>query len=145
MLTRRSLIVVSAMCASPMPPHVAVAAPRAGGGTDAYRSFPFLLEFGGVARAGFRQSLGLDEGIISLKRGTTDDAELRQWLKDTAGGKAVRKSGSIILRDADRAEAIRWNFRQGWPTKWIGQSLDATGNEMVIETLEIGHEGLKRV
>jgi phage tail-like protein len=57
-------------------------------------------------------------------------------------GEVQRKNGSIVLLDDTGAEQRRWNFREGWPTKWTGPSLNATGNEVAIETLEIAHEGL---
>ena len=51
-----------------------------------------------------------------------------------------------LNRRAGRAgtEKLRWNFREGWPTKWTGPSFNATGNEVAIETLEIAHEGLEK-
>ncbi|PPT10210.1 hypothetical protein CKA32_006878 [Geitlerinema sp. FC II] len=39
---------------------------------------------------------------------------------------------------------MRWNFREGWPTKWTGTTFNATGNEVALETLEIAHEGLTK-
>ena len=42
--------------------------------------------------------------------------------------------------DADKPLA-EWKFRDGWPTKWTGPSLNATGNDIAIESLEIAHEG----
>jgi phage tail-like protein len=38
----------------------------------------------------------------------------------------------------------RWNFKEGWLTKWAGPSFNATDNEVAIETLEIVHEGLTK-
>ncbi len=134
---------------------------------DPYRAYNFLVEIDGIARAAFRECSGLDtsqdpieyrEGgepltvrklpglvkysNISLKWGTTDDAELWDWRQKAMEGKVERKNGSIILLDDTGAEKVRWNFREGWPTKWTGPSLNATGNEVAIETLEIAHEGV---
>ena len=52
------------------------------------------------------------------------------------------KNHAIVLPDAGRAPVVRWIFREGWPAKWEGPTLKATGNEVAIETLEIAHEGL---
>jgi len=134
---------------------------------DPFRSYNFLVEIDGIARAGFRECSGLDStqdpveyregnepptarklpGLvkhsnISLKRGVTDDAQLWEWRKQAIDGKVQRKNGSIILMDESGAEKVRWNFREGWPTKWTGPSFNATGNEVAIETLEIAHEGV---
>jgi len=38
---------------------------------------------------------------------------------------------------------LRWRFRNGWPCKWEGPSLNARSRDIAIETLEIAHEGLE--
>jgi phage tail-like protein len=134
---------------------------------DPYRVYNFIVEIDGISRAAFRECSGLDtsqdpieyrEGNepltarklpglnkyanISLKWGTSDDVDLWGWRQKAADGAPERKNGSIVLLDDTGAEKHRWNFREGWPTKWTGPSLNATGSEVAIETLEIAHEGL---
>jgi len=136
---------------------------------DPYRVHNFIIEIDGISRAGFRECSGLDtsndpieyrEGIdgrgfrklpgltknanITLKWGTADDTSLWDWRKTVMDGTVQRKNGSIVLLDDTGAEKARWNFNDGWPTKWTGPALNATGNEVAIETLEIAHEGLVR-
>ena len=136
---------------------------------DPYRTYNFRVEIDGITRAGFRECSGLDtsqdpidyrEGTdalttrklpglvkyssISLKWGITDDTELWAWRKQAMDGKVARKNGSIVLMDPSGEEKLRWNFREGWPTKWTGPSFNATGNEVAIETLEIVHEGVEK-
>jgi phage tail-like protein len=136
---------------------------------DPYRDFNFLVEIDGVTGAGFSEVSGLQtetevfeyrEGGLNtyihklptqtkysniiLKRGVTDSAELWQWQNKAAQGKVERKSGSIILLNERREEKVRWNFREGWPTKWVGPDLKADGKEVAIEILEIAHEGIER-
>jgi phage tail-like protein len=136
---------------------------------DPYRAYNFLVEIDGITRAGFRECSGLDttqdpidyrEGTdpltnrrlpglvkhsnITLRWGISDDAELWEWRQTAADGKVERKNGSIVLRDDTGTEKVRWNFRDGWPTKWTGPTLNATGNEVAIEALEIVHEGIAR-
>jgi phage tail-like protein len=136
---------------------------------DPYRAYNFLVEVDGITRAGFRECSGLDsdqapieyrEGTdsltvrklpglvkysnISLKWGMTDDAELWEWRKKAMDGQVERKNGSIVLLDDTSTEVMRWNFREGWPTKWTGPSFNATGAEVAIETLEIVHEGVEK-
>ncbi len=140
-----------------------------GSRNDPYRGYNFLVEIDGITRAGFRECSGLDstqdpieyregnEGLtarklpglnkysnISLKWGITDDAELWDWRQQVMDGNiaGARKNGSIILMDDTGEEKLRWNFREGWPTKWTGPSLNATGSDIGIESLDIVHEGL---
>ena len=79
---------------------------------------------------------------ITLKWGIIDDAELWDWRQKAVDGRIERKNGSIVLLDDTGAEKLRWNCRDGWPSKWTGPSLNATSNEVAIETLEIVHEGI---
>lgn len=134
---------------------------------DPYRSYNFRVEIDGITRAGFRECSGLDttqdpiqyrEGTdpltqrklpglntysnISLKWGITDDAEFWNWRLKAMQGQAERKNGSIVLLDDTGTEKLRWNFTNGWPTKWTGPSLNATGSEVGIESMDIAHEGL---
>ncbi|HEY3202029.1 MAG TPA: phage tail protein [Thermoanaerobaculia bacterium] len=48
----------------------------------------------------------------------------------------------VLLNDSHQ-EVLRWNFREGWPTKYEGPSFNAKANDVAIETLEITHEGLE--
>ncbi|MDB6001195.1 MAG: phage tail protein, partial [Rhizobacter sp.] len=140
---------------------------------DPFRGFKFKVVIGGIQRAGFREASGLDaandavdyrEGDdksltirklpglkkfsnITLKRGITDDQDLWKWRAMVMDGKIkdARKDGQIILLDDEGKEAAEWTFTAGWPTKWTGPGLNATANEVAIDTIEIAHEGLKRV
>jgi len=80
---------------------------------------------------------------ISLKRGMTRDLALWEWRKTVLDGVTQRKAGSITLLNEAREPVLRWNFKEGWPSKWEGPAMKATGNEIAIETLEIAHEGLE--
>jgi phage tail-like protein len=84
---------------------------------------------------------------IVLKRGITQDMDLWKWRKLVMDGKIAeaRRNGAIILIDGEGNDAARWEFRDAWPVKLSGPSLNATGNDVAIETLELVHEGLDRV
>jgi phage tail-like protein len=136
---------------------------------DPYGQFNFLIEIDGVVKGGFSEASGLttDTNIIEyregaeqqgttrklpglmkynnivLKRGWTRDKSLWAWRKKVIDGKTQRNSGSIVLLDEARNEALRWNFREGWPSKWEGPALNAKTSEVAVETLEIAHEGLE--
>jgi phage tail-like protein len=139
--------------------------------TDPYGPFNVLVEIDGVGTFGFSEVSGLttdtnvaeyregDEesggqsptrkppGLIKytnivLKRGFTKNLSAYNWRLLVIEGKTSRASGSITLLDEARNPALRWNFRQGWPTKWEGPALNDKTNEIAIESLEIAHEGL---
>ena len=136
---------------------------------DPFRTYHFLVEIDGVARAGFRECSGLEStqdaieyreggeplasrklpGLVRftnivLKRGLTDDADLWAWRQSAVDGTVQRKNGSVIVLDEAGQEKLRWNFRSGWPTRWSGPAFHATSNEVAIETLEIAHEGVSK-
>jgi len=52
-----------------------------------------------------------------------------------------RISGTITQLGPNGAEA-KWLFTSGWVCKWEGPDLDASKNEVSIESIEIAHEGL---
>jgi phage tail-like protein len=79
---------------------------------------------------------------ITLKRGVIGDLSLWNWMNSVLNGNVRRADGSIVLLDDNRSEVLRWNFRRGWPCKWTGPTLNAKGNSIALESLEICHEGL---
>lgn len=136
---------------------------------DPYRAHNFRIEIDGIDRGGFRQVSGLETtstpidyregdgplhvqklpGLVTyaplmLQGGMTDDDSLWQWRKAAMEGKVDRKNGSIVLLDEERKEVARWNFTDAWPSRWTGPALNATGNEVAIESIEITHEGVTR-
>jgi phage tail-like protein len=133
---------------------------------DPYAAFNFIVEVDGM-KAVFSECSGLSTDTdpieyrtgeadntvtkipglkkfanISLKKGMTRDLALWKWRKTVLDGFTERKSGSITLLNEAREPVLRWNFKEGWPNKWEGPTMNATGNEVAIETLEIAHEGL---
>ena len=137
---------------------------------DPYKVFKFRVEIDGLTSAAFSEVSGLDSetavieyrtgsepnsvrklpGLtkypnIVLKRGITRDAELSDWRQRIVEGNIDRRNGSIVLQDDSGADQVRWIFRDGWPCKLQGPHLNAHGNDIAIETLEISHEGLERV
>jgi phage tail-like protein len=85
-------------------------------------------------------------GNVTLKWGITDSMEIYKWRKQEEDGKIkdARKTISISLMDDEAKEVARWELTAAWPTKYSSPSLNATANEIAIETLEIANEGIKR-
>lgn len=139
---------------------------------DPFRNTRFILEWEGIQHAGFSEVTipdatvepvdyreGTDPTLdtrklpglikhsnITLKRGVTTSTELADWFKEVQSGKgiAARKNVSIILQDEEGNDKLRWEFVNCWPTKYDAPDLNATGNEIAVETLELTHEGLAR-
>jgi phage tail-like protein len=137
--------------------------------TDPYGNYNFLVEIDGVTRAAFHECSGFDSTIdviehreggenttlrklpgmtkysnIVLKWGLADDLDLYNWHREAVKGNLIRKNGSIVLLNRKREEVARWNFVRAWPSKWDGPDLNAEGNDVAIETLELAHEGVER-
>ena len=139
---------------------------------DPYRNANFLVEIDGIIQAGFnevtipdsttdavdyrngnepttKKLLGQTKGgNITLKWGITDSMELyEKWRKPVEEGKikAARKSMAIILMNEEGKPAARWEFENAWPVKYKAPDLSAKGNDIAMETIEIVHEGMKRV
>jgi phage tail-like protein len=98
----------------------------------------------GNERGGVRKLPGLSKYTnIVLKRGFTRSRELWNWRKVVIDGGVERRSGAIVLLGENHVPVARFQFREGWPAKWEGPSLNAKSSEVAIETLEIAHEGLE--
>ena len=90
-------------------------------------------------------------GNVTLKRGVTDDLYFTDWLYPlTQGACPERRVVTISLRDCGGVTAnpdlkAQWEVTDAWPTKYTPMSLNAKGNEVSIETLELVNEGVKRL
>ena len=80
---------------------------------------------------------------VMLKRGITGRTDLFEWWKSVRDGQVQRRNVTITLLDEQRQPVLRWLLRNAWPVKLEGPALNATGNEVAIETLELAHEGLE--
>jgi phage tail-like protein len=138
---------------------------------DPFAAYNFIVEIDGIAKAGFSEVYGLAVEVeavdyregnepssavrkipgrvkyanITLKRGHTPDLSLWKWMKSVLDGQAVRAGVAITLLNNQRQPAARWHVREAWPCKYEGPSLNAGGNDVAIETLELCHEGLERL
>jgi phage tail-like protein len=134
---------------------------------DPYRGYNFLVEIDGITQAGFQEVDSLDSSTdpieyregsdpnhsrklpglnkfspITLKRGITDSDELWKWRETVVSGRPSAGMVRSFCANDKGEERIRWNFLNGWPSKWTGPALNATNNAVAIESLEITHEEL---
>lgn len=81
---------------------------------------------------------------IVLKRGFSGSTAVTDWHTKVRDGLIERHAGSIVIYDSTGAEVDRWNFEQGWPSRWSASDLDANTDDVMIEELTITHERLER-
>lgn len=82
-------------------------------------------------------------GNVSLKRGImAADNGFWEWWNTIQSGTVQRRTVTIALLDEEHNPAMSWEIQGAWPVKIEGPGLNATGNEVAVETLEFAHEGM---
>ena len=142
---------------------------------DPLRNFRYRLEIDNITQAGFsevaiaettidavdyregneaphvRKLSGLTKyGNITLKWGLTiggSSLELFRWHQDVSAGqiKERRRKVVIVVQDEAGGDAARFVVTDAWPIKYDPSDLNAKGNEVIIELLELANEGIERV
>jgi len=135
---------------------------------DPLRGFRFLLEIEGIASGGFTRVKGLSrevrhesyrEGgvndyehklvtqvtypVVVLERGLALD-DLWRWALDAADGQVERKTIWIRLQDEAGQKVWSWQLEHAIPVKWTASDLDAQQAQVVMESLEIAHHGMRK-
>lgn len=141
---------------------------------DPLRNFRYRLEIDAITQAGFseiaigettidaveyregtdaphvRKLSGLTKyGAITLKWGVTvggSALDLFKWHQAVAAGQILqqRKQVVIIVQDEAGQDKARFVVTNAWPTKYDPSDLNAKGNEVFIEVLELANEGIER-
>lgn len=78
---------------------------------------------------------------LTLKRGLTSDTTLFDWFSSVRKGISDQREVTVVLLDEAKQPVMRWNFHKALPVKWSGPALNAKGNDIAIESLELVHEG----
>ncbi len=139
---------------------------------DPYKNYRFLVEIDGIVQAGFKEVTipdtsqdpidyreGTDQptmrkipglikyGNVTLKWGMTDSMDLYNWRKLVEDGMTdqYRRNMAIVLMNEKAEQVGRWEFSDAWPSKYSAPTLNAGGSEIAIESIEIVHEGMRRV
>ena len=136
---------------------------------DPYKNFKFRVTIDGMAVAIVNDATGLNPapgspkkksrkkmpglqkfGNITLKRGAITDTKFLEWINDVsnlpeAEAKNLRKT--MILEYCNEAGEVIASYRliNGWVTKVEGPAFNAAGNDVAIETIELGYEGLELI
>ena len=83
---------------------------------------------------------------ITLKRGFDTKKELWEWRKAVVDGQvaANRKDGTISVVDWEGNPVMTFKFIRAWPCRYSSPGLHSGGNEILVEELELAHEGFER-
>jgi phage tail-like protein len=136
--------------------------------SDPYRGFRFRIEFDHLQHGGFSRVKGLVRetkhesyreggvndhehklatlttyGPLTLERGLVDDY-LWSWHEDVVEGRIKRRNLTVALHDANDEEVWRWLVEAAFPVKWSGTDLDAGTAQVVVESVELAHHGIRR-
>jgi phage tail-like protein len=90
---------------------------------------------------------------LVFRHGVTDSTFLWDWWTDVISHSFTlpttkappRRNGVILLESVDHKALAGWFFSNALPERLVGPGLNARGNEIAIETLELSHEGLLRL
>jgi len=135
---------------------------------DPLRAFRFLVEIEGIASGGFTRVKGLSrevkmesyrEGgvndyehklvtqvsypVVILERGLALD-DLWKWALATADGEVRRRTIRIHLQNEANEKTWAWQVEYALPVKWTASDLDAQASQVVMESLELAHHGLRK-
>lgn len=135
---------------------------------DPIRNFRFSLEIDGLKVAEFSEVHppnitveaidyrdGVDEmyvrklsglskwGSVTLKRGRTTSLDLYEWIMSVKnkGAEENRKSLSIVVKNEAGKPYLSCKILEAWPVKYEMTDLNAKGNDVWLETIELVHEG----
>jgi phage tail-like protein len=134
---------------------------------DPFKNYSFLVEIDGDAHAGFSKVSGLSAeadvieyrtgsealsirklpgrvryGNVTLRRGLTTSRELWDWWMTLVNGNLQRRDVVVVLLDDSRQPVLRWALSDAWIAKIEFGDLKAKGKDVVIESVELAHEGL---
>jgi phage tail-like protein len=135
---------------------------------DPLRGFRYLVEIDGITSGAFLRVKGLSrevrvesyrEGgvneyehklltqvtypVVVLERGLAFE-DLWKWALAAADGDVTRKTVRVRLQDEGNNRTWGWQIEHALPVKWSSSDLDANSSQVVMETLELAHHGLRK-
>lgn len=135
---------------------------------DPFRGFRYVVEMEGLVSGGFLRVKGLSREVrvesyreggvndyehklasnvtfpnIVLERGLALD-DLFKWAQAAADGQVHRRTLWVRLHDEGNDSGWAWEIAQAIPVKWSASDLDATSQQVVMESLELAHHGLRK-
>lgn len=82
---------------------------------------------------------------VILRRGVNGDLSLYEWWNQVRNGAVdAKRTVTIQLFAEDRSGAVMtWKLVGAWPAKYVGPTLDGSGNDVAIETIELAFDRLE--
>jgi phage tail-like protein len=85
----------------------------------------------------------LTYGDLTLKRGIfAADNEFYAWWNTVSLNTIERRDITISLLNENHEPVVVWKVKNAWPTKVTSTDLNASSQDVAIETLVLTHEGL---
>jgi phage tail-like protein len=82
---------------------------------------------------------------LTLTRAYVNPSFFENWIQQVRdGAPGFRKDLTLVVLDSRGNEVATYNFVAGWPSKWELSSENAKGNDIMVETITITHEGFSR-
>ena len=135
---------------------------------DPLRGFRFLVEIEGLVSGGFARVKGLQREVkhesfrgggvneyehklftqvsypsVILERGLVLD-DLWNWALAASEGDVQRKNIWIRLQNEHGDKAWAWQLEWAMPVKWAATDLDAASSQVIMESIELAHHGLRK-
>jgi phage tail-like protein len=80
---------------------------------------------------------------IVMKRGIfKGDSDYYKWQETIVLNEVERRDLTISLLGPDHAPVVTWKVKNAFPLKIEGPSFKANANEVAIESITLGHEGV---
>jgi len=135
---------------------------------DPLRGFRYLIEIDGITSGAFLRVKGLSREVRveSYREGGVNDYEhklltqvtypvvvlerglaledLWKWALAAADGDVTRRTVRVRLQDEENNRAWGWQIEHALPVKWSSSDLDASSSQVLMETLELAHHGLRK-
>ena len=85
----------------------------------------------------------VQSGNVTMKKGVfVTDNKFWDWYNQIKMNTIKRVPVTISLLDEAGAPTMVWTLSNAWPTKITSTDLNAEGNEVAVEEIEIAHEGV---
>jgi len=78
---------------------------------------------------------------LVLKRGLLVKSDVFTWIRECLDSDEIKpKNVDVKLLNAEHEPLITWHLANAYPTKWAVSDLNATGNTVVVETLQMYYQ-----
>ncbi len=101
---------------------------------------------GGENRFAHRLPMRAKYANLMLKRGLFVDSELTGWVRNAienleASDEHQPATVTVTMLDEENQPVgSSYNFSGAWPVKWSSSDLKSSGNELVVESLELSYQ-----